>query len=100
MLEQDHGTTLRILARFLGLELSALALNQELRRDLRLAPLDLVLFCLELEHGYDLPFPFEALEHTHTVFELLELVSVWHEAALPPARGRRWDSALAHHGAN
>ena len=49
----------------------------ELRRDLQLEPLDLVLFGLDLEQSADSPFPFESLDHVKTVSDLLLVVMQW-----------------------
>lgn len=49
----------------------------DLRRDLRLEPLDLVLFGLDLERNAESPFPFEAFDHVKTVSELLLVVERW-----------------------
>ena len=49
----------------------------DLQRDLRLEPLDLVLFGLDLEQTVESPFPFEALHHVKTVSDLLLVVTQW-----------------------
>ena len=65
------------LASYAGMKPTADFGALDLHGDLRLEPLDLVLFALELEQNADSPFPFEALDHVKTVSDLLLVVTKW-----------------------
>lgn len=65
------------LAGYAGMKPTPHFVELDLRRDLRLEPLDLVLFALDLEQGVKSPFPFEALHHVKTVSDLLLVVTQW-----------------------
>ena len=65
------------LAHYLGQGQTALFPRLELRRDLGLEPLHLVLFLLALEESDQFVFPFEELQYVSTVDELVQLVSAW-----------------------
>lgn len=67
------------LSHYLGIGQSELFRRLELRRDLGLEPLDLVLFVLDFEETGGLAFPFEELEHATTVGALVELLTGWLE---------------------
>ncbi len=85
---------LGLLAAYVDLKPSQLITRLELRRDLQLEPLDVVLFALDLETGRELPFPFEALDGARTVADLLDVVSSWLEAEAREARSARKQSEI------
>ena len=95
-MDAKQAQILGLLASYVDLKPSQLFKGLELHRDLQLEPLDVVLFALDLETGRELPFPFEALDRTKTVGELLGLVASWLDAdaretrsTLQPATLRR-----------
>jgi len=65
------------LSHYLGLGQDEEFFRFELRRDLGLEPLDLVLFVLNFEEAEGLSFPFEALEGASTVAELVYIMAAW-----------------------
>ncbi len=97
-MDGQQAKVLGLLAAYVSLRPSELLTGFELRRDLQLEPLDVVLFALDLETGQEPPFPFEKLDGARTVGDLLNLVTGWldenaHEArsfdAAPAPRPRR-----------
>ena len=88
-MDARQANILGLLAAYVDLKPSQLFTGLELRRDLRLEPLDVVLFALDLETGRELPFPFEALDGARTVADLLGLVSGWLDAEAREARFAR-----------
>ena len=85
---------LGLLATYVSLKPSELFTGLELRRDLQLEPLDVVLFALDLETGREPAFPFERLDGVRTVGELLTLVTGWLDEDAREAReARSFDEA-------
>lgn len=78
MIARQESEVARALAEYLGEgRTNALFQRLELRRDLGLEPLDLVLFVLEFEEAEGLSFSFELLERVTTVGELVTTVANW-----------------------
>ena len=67
------------LARYVGFPAIALLPTAELKRDLGLEPLDIVLFVLAFEDGDEVPFAFEELENAVIAAELVDVVARWLE---------------------
>ena len=67
----------RALAHYFGIDAHARFRELHVKHDLRLEPLDLVLFVLELEEPDGPPFDFGSLDHVVDVNDLVELVSAW-----------------------
>ena len=65
------------LAHYLGIDAHARFGELQVKRDLGLEPLDLVLFVLELEEPDGPPFDFGSLDHVVYVNDLIDLVSAW-----------------------
>jgi acyl carrier protein len=65
------------LANHLDIEPSELEPSQDLRRDLGLDPLDLVLVALRLEEGAVDEFPIAELETVRTIDDFAKLVRRW-----------------------
>lgn len=65
------------LASYSGMSPNELFPRLELRRDLGLQPLDIVLFVMDFEESDDMAFPFEELEQATTVGELVGLMTGW-----------------------
>ena len=78
-------------AAHLDIEPSQLEPSHDLRKDLGLDPLDLVLVVLRLEDDADVEFPVAELEHVDTLDDLARLVRRWskREASLRASRARR-----------
>jgi acyl carrier protein len=67
------------LARYVGAAPGEALARRELRRDLGLEPLDLVLFVLDLEESDRIAFRVEELADTVTAGDLIKTVSGWLE---------------------
>ena len=65
------------LAHYFGIDAHARFRELQLKRDLGLQPLNLVLFVLELEEADGPPFDFAALDAAVDVDDLIDLVSTW-----------------------
>lgn len=70
---------LRALSHYLGVAQSELFPRLELKRDLRLQPLDVVWFVTALQDSDAPSFPFERLEQVELVGDLVQLLTSWLE---------------------
>jgi len=77
----DDDDVRAALALQLGKRAEMIQPSDELERDLRLQPCDLVLIALKLEELVGVEFPVAALESVKTVGGLMRLAHLWKERA-------------------